>query len=75
MTTTHHLPAGKAANGPRTVHISPEPAGRGHSSLRVPDPPAGGWHSFDTGDHTWIRATWPDQPVDRRLPRYPAPSQ
>ncbi|MFJ9966175.1 5-deoxy-glucuronate isomerase [Streptomyces avermitilis] len=54
MTTTHHLPAGKAANGPYTVDISPESAGWGHSSLRVLELPAGGRHSFDTGDSEWI---------------------
>ncbi|MGX5181815.1 5-deoxy-glucuronate isomerase [Streptomyces avermitilis] len=54
MTTTHHLPAGKAANGCYTVDISPESAGWGHSSLRVLELPAGGWHSFDTGDSEWI---------------------
>ncbi|MFG2383981.1 5-deoxy-glucuronate isomerase [Streptomyces avermitilis] len=54
MTTTHHLPAGNAANGPYTVDISPESAGWGHSSLRVLELPADGWHSFDTGDSEWI---------------------
>ncbi|WP_369241925.1 5-deoxy-glucuronate isomerase [Streptomyces sp. R21] len=54
MTTTHHLPAGKAAAGPYAVDISPESAGWGHSSLRVLELPPGGWHSFDTGDSEWI---------------------
>ena len=54
MTTTHHLPAGKATAGPYAVDISPESAGWGHSSLRVLELPPGGWHSFDTGDSEWI---------------------
>ena len=54
MTTTHHLPAGKAANGPYAVDISPKSADWGHSSLRVLELPPGGWHSFDTGDSEWI---------------------
>jgi len=54
MTTTHQLPAGKAAAGPYAVDISPESAGWGHSSLRVLELPPGGWHSFDTGDSEWI---------------------
>jgi 5-deoxy-glucuronate isomerase len=54
MTTTHHLPAGKAAAGPYAVDISPESAGWGHSSLRVLELPPGGWHSFDTDDSEWI---------------------
>ncbi|MET7703302.1 5-deoxy-glucuronate isomerase [Streptomyces sp. NPDC005485] len=54
MTTTHHLPAGKAAAGPYAVDISPESADWGHSSLRVLELPPGGWHSFDTADSEWI---------------------
>lgn len=54
MTTAHHLPAGKAADGHRTVDVSPESAGWGYSSLRVLELPPGGWHSFDTGDSEWI---------------------
>ncbi|WP_406481036.1 5-deoxy-glucuronate isomerase [Streptomyces sp. NBC_01615] len=54
MTTTHHLPAGKAATDAYTVDITPESAGWGYSSLRVLELPPGGWHSFDTGDSEWI---------------------
>ncbi|MBW8091244.1 5-deoxy-glucuronate isomerase [Streptomyces hygroscopicus subsp. hygroscopicus] len=32
------------------------------------------WLIRDHPDHAWIRATWPDQPVDPRLPRYQAPA-
>ncbi|MFD8377665.1 5-deoxy-glucuronate isomerase [Streptomyces sp. NPDC059679] len=31
------------------------------------------WLICDHPDHAWIRATWPDQPVDARLPLYDAP--
>ncbi|OMI34108.1 5-deoxy-glucuronate isomerase [Streptomyces sparsogenes] len=31
------------------------------------------WLICDHPDHAWIRATWPDQPVDPRLPLYDAP--
>ncbi|MCX5189891.1 5-deoxy-glucuronate isomerase [Streptomyces sp. NBC_00268] len=54
MTTTHHLPAGKAAADAYAVDVTPESAGWGHSSLRVLELPAGGWHAFDTGDSEWI---------------------
>ncbi|MCM3266624.1 MULTISPECIES: 5-deoxy-glucuronate isomerase [Streptomyces] len=54
MTSPYHLPAGKAADGPYTVHVSPETAGWGHSHLRVLDLPAGGSHTFDTRDSEWI---------------------
>ncbi|WP_327426524.1 5-deoxy-glucuronate isomerase [Streptomyces sp. NBC_01236] len=54
MTTTHHLPAGKAATDAYTVDVTPESAGWGYSSLRVLELPPGGWHSFDTGDSEWI---------------------
>ncbi|MFF4606802.1 5-deoxy-glucuronate isomerase [Streptomyces sp. NPDC001339] len=32
------------------------------------------WLICDHPDHAWIRGTWPDQPVDPRLPLYEAPS-
>ncbi|MET9803904.1 5-deoxy-glucuronate isomerase [Streptomyces sp. NPDC006368] len=32
------------------------------------------WLISDHPDHAWIRDTWPDQPVDPRLPLYTAPS-
>jgi len=54
MTTTHHLPAGKAATGAYIVDVTPESAGWGHSSLRVLELPPGGRHTFDTGDSEWI---------------------
>jgi len=54
MTTTHHLPAGKAATDAYTVDVTPESAGWGYSSLRVLELPPGGWHSFDTGDSEWM---------------------
>ncbi|MFD8032495.1 5-deoxy-glucuronate isomerase, partial [Streptomyces sp. NPDC059717] len=54
MTTTHHLPAGRAATGDHTVDVSPESAGWGYSSLRVLELPPEGRHSFDTGDSEWI---------------------
>ncbi|MFI0778302.1 5-deoxy-glucuronate isomerase [Streptomyces sp. NPDC021212] len=31
------------------------------------------WLICDHPDHGWIRSTWPDQPVDPRLPLYQAP--
>ncbi|OII66114.1 5-deoxy-glucuronate isomerase [Streptomyces sp. CC53] len=54
MTTTHHLPAGKAAHGPYTVDVDPDSAGWGHTSLRVLELPPGGRHTYDTGDSEWI---------------------
>jgi 5-deoxy-glucuronate isomerase len=54
MTTTHHLPAGKASTGAYAVDVTPESAGWGYSSLKVLELPSGGWHSFDTGDSEWI---------------------
>ncbi|MEU5543521.1 5-deoxy-glucuronate isomerase [Streptomyces sp. ISID311] len=32
------------------------------------------WLICDHPDHGWIRSTWPDQPVDPRLPLYAAPA-
>ncbi|MFI6766763.1 5-deoxy-glucuronate isomerase [Streptomyces sp. NPDC050355] len=32
------------------------------------------WLICDHPDHGWIRGTWPDQPVDTRLPLYQAPA-
>jgi 5-deoxy-glucuronate isomerase len=54
MTTTHHLPAGKATAGAYAADVSPESAGWGYSSLRVLELPAGGRHAFDTDDSEWI---------------------
>ncbi|WP_405693999.1 5-deoxy-glucuronate isomerase [Streptomyces coelicoflavus] len=33
------------------------------------------WLICDHPDHAWIRDTWPDQPVDPRLPLYTAPER
>jgi 5-deoxy-glucuronate isomerase len=54
MTTTHHLPAGKAGDGAYSVDVTPDSAGWGYSSLRVLDLPPGGRHTFETGDSEWI---------------------
>ncbi|KNE79486.1 MULTISPECIES: 5-deoxy-glucuronate isomerase [Streptomyces] len=32
------------------------------------------WLIRDHPDHAWIRGSWPDQPLDPRLPRYTPPS-
>jgi 5-deoxy-glucuronate isomerase len=39
-----------------------------------PDPERA-WLIRDHPDHAWIRATWPDRPVDPRLPLYTAPER
>jgi 5-deoxy-glucuronate isomerase len=31
------------------------------------------WLICDHPDHAWVRDTWPEQPVDPRLPLYTAP--
>ncbi|EYT82734.1 5-deoxyglucuronate isomerase [Streptomyces sp. Tu 6176] len=49
-----HLPAGRAADGPYAVRVTPESAGWGHSSLRILELAPGGSHTFDTGDSEWI---------------------
>ncbi len=49
-----YLPAGSAARGDYAVHVDPESAGWGYSSLRVLDLAADGEHEFDTGDSEWI---------------------
>ncbi|NGO07387.1 5-deoxy-glucuronate isomerase [Streptomyces sp. HC44] len=54
MTTTHHLPSGKATSDQYAVDITPEKAGWGYSSLRVLDLPPGGSHLFTAGDSEWI---------------------
>ncbi|MEV4729509.1 5-deoxy-glucuronate isomerase [Saccharopolyspora sp. NPDC049426] len=33
------------------------------------------WLICDDPAHAWVRGTWADQPVDARLPFYPAPSE
>jgi 5-deoxy-glucuronate isomerase len=50
----HHLPSGKAPEGPYAVDVDPESAGWGYSSLRVLELPPGGSHTFATGDSEWI---------------------
>ncbi|GAU68109.1 5-deoxy-glucuronate isomerase [Streptomyces sp. NBRC 110611] len=52
--TDFHVKAGQADGGPYAVSIDPERAGWGYSSLHVLELPAGGHHSFATGDSEWI---------------------
>ena len=33
------------------------------------------WLIRDHPDHAWVRGTWPEQPVDPRLPLYTAPER
>ncbi|MFD9464921.1 5-deoxy-glucuronate isomerase [Streptomyces sp. NPDC060027] len=54
MTTTHHLPAGKARTDVYAVEVTPETAGWDHAGLRVLELPPGGRHVLDTGDSEWI---------------------
>ncbi|MEU7042787.1 5-deoxy-glucuronate isomerase [Streptomyces varsoviensis] len=54
VTSTFHLPAGTAADGPYALDIDPKRAGWGYSSLRVLDLPPGGAHTFATGGSEWI---------------------
>jgi 5-deoxy-glucuronate isomerase len=54
MNADFHVRAEDAAAGPYALDIDPERAGWGHSSLRVVELPAGGHHSFATGDSEWI---------------------
>ncbi|WP_367431331.1 5-deoxy-glucuronate isomerase [Streptomyces celluloflavus] len=54
MSTEFHLKAGAAARDAYALDIDPERAGWGHSALRVLDLPAGGHHSFATGESEWI---------------------
>ncbi|WP_217167132.1 5-deoxy-glucuronate isomerase [Streptomyces sp. AC512_CC834] len=51
---TYHLPAGRAADGPYDVDVTPESAGWGYSGLRVVSLPPGGSDTFDSGDSEWI---------------------
>ncbi|WP_354644686.1 5-deoxy-glucuronate isomerase [Kitasatospora camelliae] len=43
--------------------------------LNVMAGPDRAWLIHDHPDHAWIRGTWPEQPVDPRLPRYTAPAK
>ncbi|MCW7944079.1 5-deoxyglucuronate isomerase [Streptomyces hygroscopicus] len=54
MTTTHHLPAGRATADAYAVDVTPESAGWGYSGLKVLELPSGGRHGFDTADSEWI---------------------
>ncbi|MET9899050.1 5-deoxy-glucuronate isomerase [Streptomyces sp. NPDC006446] len=54
MTTTHHLPAGKARTDVYAVDVTPATAGWGHAGLRVLELPPGGRLVLDTGDSEWI---------------------
>ncbi len=54
MTTTHHLPSGRAASDQYAVDITPEKAGWGYSSLRVLELRPGDSHLFTAGDSEWI---------------------
>ncbi|MFI1298925.1 5-deoxy-glucuronate isomerase [Streptomyces noursei] len=49
-----HLVAGRGADGPYALDVSPEKAGWGYSSLRILELPPGGHHAFATGDSEWI---------------------
>jgi len=37
--------------------------------------PERAWLICDHPDHAWVRSTWPEQPVDPRLPLYTAPEK
>ncbi|OON72516.1 5-deoxy-glucuronate isomerase [Streptomyces tsukubensis] len=50
-----HLPAGSAASGPYALDVTPgQDAALRHAALRVLELPAGGTHTFATGDSEWI---------------------
>ncbi|WP_420834219.1 5-deoxy-glucuronate isomerase [Streptomyces yunnanensis] len=49
-----HLVAGRGADGPYALDVSPEKAGWGYSSLRILELPPGGQHTFATADSEWI---------------------
>jgi 5-deoxy-glucuronate isomerase len=48
-TPSLHLSAGSAAAGPYAIDVTPESAGWGYSGLRVLELPAGGSHTYETG--------------------------
>ncbi|WP_128378792.1 5-deoxy-glucuronate isomerase [Streptomyces cavernae] len=56
MSTTDELyvPAGTTASSLYALDIDPERAGWTHSSLRIVELPAGGTHTFTTGESEWI---------------------
>jgi 5-deoxy-glucuronate isomerase len=51
---SHLLPSGTAGAPPYALDIDPERAGWGYSGLRILELPAGGSHTFDSGDDELI---------------------
>lgn len=49
-----YVPKGSAADGTYAVAIDPESAAWTYAGLRVVEIPAGGTHSFETGESEWI---------------------
>ncbi len=54
MADKHHLPYRSTADAPYSVVVTPETAGWTYSGLRVLELPAGGRHTFATGDEELI---------------------
>jgi 5-deoxy-glucuronate isomerase len=48
------VPAGSGGDGDYALSITPERAGWGYSSLNVLELPAGGTHTFATGEDEWV---------------------
>jgi 5-deoxy-glucuronate isomerase len=48
------VPAGSGGDGDYTLSITPKRAGWEYSSLNMLELPAGGTHSFDTGEDEWV---------------------
>ena len=48
------IPAGTGGDGDYALSITPERAGWGYSSLNILELPAGGKHTFETGDSEWV---------------------
>ncbi len=48
------VPAGTGGDGAYALSVTPERAGWGHSSLNVLELPAGGAHTFATGEDEWV---------------------
>jgi 5-deoxy-glucuronate isomerase len=48
------IPAGTGGAGAYTLSITPDRAGWGYSSLNILELPAGGTHTFDTGEDEWV---------------------
>ncbi|MBO8184131.1 5-deoxy-glucuronate isomerase [Streptomyces spirodelae] len=53
-TSTYHLPAGTAAEGPYDLLVTPESAGWGHSGLRTLALGPGRAHTLATGDSEFL---------------------